>query len=536
MTFDFRNPDYGPVFQRRIALLQRIRTEPGALQVLQAYYRTDPVQFVNDWGMTYDPRNLERGLPAMVPFLLFPKQRDWLAWVVQRWRAGESGLSDKSRDMGVSWLMIALSCSLCLHVEDMAIGFGSRKEEYVDKLDSPKSLFYKARLFMRSLPQELRGGWDEKKHAPYMRIVFPNTRSVMTGEAGDNIGRGDRTALYFVDEAAHLERPQLVDESLSATTNCRIDVSSVKGMANPFAVKRHSWEPSRIFTLHWRDDPRKSEQWYRELRTKKGLDEITIAQEYDINYTASVSGVVIPSEWVQAAIDAHVKLGLTVSGARSAGLDVADEGPDLNAYAGRHGILLEYVESWSGAGSDIYKTTERALTTGVGAGYLAMRYDSDGLGVGVRGDAAALGRERAELAAVAIEPFRGSEAVIDPDGPVPSADPLPPGQHELRTNKDYFANRKAQAWWALRLRFLRTYRAVTQGHKVHDPDDLISLSSTLPRLSALCLELSQPTYSENGAGKILIDKSPEGTKSPNLADSVMIAFASSPPKRRGFFG
>ncbi|EMF3851666.1 TerL protein, partial [Salmonella enterica] len=41
----------------------------------------------------------------------------------------------------------------------------------------------------------------------------------------------------------------------------------------------------------------------------------------------------------------------------------------------------------------------------------------------------------------------------------------------------------------------------------------------------LVTELSQPTWSKNTVGKILVDKQPDGTKSPNLADSVMIAYA-----------
>jgi len=38
-------------------------------------------------------------------------------------------------------------------------------------------------------------------------------------------------------------------------------------------------------------------------------------------------------------------------------------------------------------------------------------------------------------------------------------------------------------------------------------------------------ELSQPTYSINAAGKVVIDKTPPGTRSPNLADAVMIVFS-----------
>ncbi len=92
-----------------------------------------------------------------------------------------------------------------------------------------------------------------------------------------------------------------------------------------------------------------------------------------------------------------------------------------------------------------------------------------------------------------------------------------------RKNKDFFANAKAQAWWALRLRFQSTYRAVVEGMEFN-PDDLISIAPDLGELRALQMELSQPTYSINQVGKIVIDKQPDGTKSPNLADAVMIAF------------
>lgn len=531
-SFDFQNPDYAAVYRQRFERLRRIRKSPENLPILREYYRQNPAQFITDWGITYDPRNLEKGIPAAVPFLLFPKQVDWINWVVNHWKNSESALTEKSRDMGVSWLAVSLACTLCLFNPGMAIGFGSRKEEYVDKLGAPKSLFYKARTFMQFLPAEFRGGWEQDKHAPYMRVIFPESGSVITGEAGDNIGRGDRTSIYFVDEAAHLERPNLVDASLSATTNCRIDVSSVNGMGNPFAVKRHSWPAHRIFTFHWRDDPRKSEAWYTKI-VDQLKDPTVVAQEIDISYTASVEGVVIPGEWVQAAIDAHIKLGIKPTGGPSGGLDVADEGKDLNAFAGRRGILLESVEAWSGKGSDIYGTVERAFDICEQQGIPAFRYDADGLGAGVRGDARAI--KEARRGGPEVSPFRGSGGVLDPTELIPQVDAEASKDPLARTNEDYFANAKAQAWWSLRLRFLRTYRAVVLGHPVTDPDDLISISSRLPCLSALTMELSQPTYSKSGAGKLLINKQPEGTKSPNMADAVMIAYAPAEPVRRGFF-
>lgn len=532
--FDFRNPDYARVFQHRLRILAKIRDPkdgPHNLAVLKAFYRENPWQFVEDWGMTYDPRNLERDLPATIPFIPFPKQIELMKWIFGMWRGSMDGLVPKSRDTGASWIAIALSCTLCIFYEGMAIGFGSRKEEYVDRLDSPKSLFYKGRVFMMNLPIEFRAGWTREKHGAFMRLTFPDTGAVMTGEAGDNIGRGDRTAIYVVDESAHLERPLLAEEALSATTNCRIDMSSVKGMTNPFAEKAHSWPSEQIFPMHWRDDPRKDEAWYANLKLTK--DPKVIAQEYDINYSASVGGVVIPNEWVMAAIDAHVKLEIKPTGARRGGLDVADEGPDLNAFSARHGIVLFFCEPWSGKGSDIYETAEKAHDVSEQEKLEGYRYDADGLGAGIKGDSRTIQEKRETT--LKVTPFRGSGKVVDPEGKIEQIDEDDERDKEERLNEDYFANAKAQAWFSLRMRFLRTYRSVVLKHPVVDPDALISISSKIPGLTKLCLELSQPTYYENGAGKLLIDKAPEGAKSPNLADSVMIVFAPSEPDKKGFF-
>lgn len=286
--FDFKNPDYVQVFEWRMERLQRIRKAPETLPALRQFYRTNPAQFIIDWGMTTDPRNLDYGLPVTIPFLLFPRQEEWIDWIMERSRNHENGLTEKSREMGLSWTSVGLASALCLFNREMVIGFGSRKEEYVDSTVDPKALFWKVRKFIATLPAEFRGGWDERKHSRFMSVEFPDTGAVIKGEAGDNIGRGDRTTLYFVDEAAFLQRPLLIDAALSQTTRCRIDLSSVNGMNNPFAQKRHSGKIP-VFTFHWRSDPRKDDEWYRK-ECEKIDNPIIVAQELDLNYQASAEG------------------------------------------------------------------------------------------------------------------------------------------------------------------------------------------------------------------------------------------------------
>ena len=301
MTFDFLNPDYAPVYRERAKRLNTIRSTPGMLEGLHEYYKTHPVAFINDWGTTFDPRAAEVGLPTQMPFLLFPKQAEFIEWLYVRWQSREDGLAEKSRDMGVSWLCVAFAVWMWRYYPGTVIGFGSRKEEYVDKLGDPKSLFWKARAFIDLMPIEFRPkGWNSSKHAPHMRILNPENGASIVGEAGDNIGRGNRASIYFKDESAFYERPDAIDAALSQTSNCKIDVSTPNGNGNPFYRKRMGGKIP-IFTFHWRDDPRKDDAWYR--KQAETLDPVILAQEVEIDYNASSADNFIPGDIVERAMN-----------------------------------------------------------------------------------------------------------------------------------------------------------------------------------------------------------------------------------------
>lgn len=519
--FDWKHPDYPAIFRQRLEALKRIREDSSKLPALKAFYKDNPAQFIMDWGCTFDPRNVEIGLPSVIPFVLFPRQIEWINWVMDSWRKRRPGVSPKSRESGVSWLAVGLACSLGLFHEGLVIGFGSYKVEYVDLLGAPKSLFWKARRFLNLLPVEFRGSFDDKNDAPHMRIMLKDTGSVLTGEGGDGIGRGDRAAIYFVDEAAHLERPEDVDAALSQTTNCRIDVSTAHGLNNPFHHKVMNWPAERVFRFHWRDDPRKDDAWYAKQLDE--LDPVTIAQEIDIDFAASVEGVLIPSAWVQSAVGAADLLGIVPTGDKFGALDVADEGRDLLCFCGAYGISVDVIEEWSGKGDDIFGSVVKTFDLCDANDYSMFRYDADGLGAGVRGDARVLNDTRRKEARkqIKVESFRGSAGVVDPEAE----------DVKGRKNKDYFANAKAQSWWSLRTRFQRTHRAVEafrkSGSRDFDADSLISISPKMPTKvrGKLEEELSQPVYGLTPAGKVTVDKQPDGKRSPNKADSVMIRFA-----------
>ena len=534
VPIDWKNPDYPAIIRARLENLDRLNENPEAFK---AYYRQDGTtiaDFISDWGWVYEPRNVEIGRPANIPFVLFPKQREYIAWVYAKWRGRRPGLTEKSREVGISWCSVALAVALCALYDGVSIGFTSYKKEYVDELGEMKALLVKARTFIANLPAVLRAGYVEWRDAPLMRISFPDTGSMIGGEVGKEIGRGDRRSLYFVDEFAHFEHPETVNMALSQTTNCRIDMSSVRGMNNAFAHRRWSGKVD-VFIFDWRDDPRKDDEWYRLLSAAeeeggRGLDDVTIAQEIDRDYGASVHGIVLPAAWVRSAIGARQKLGIAPAGETRLSLDVADEGRDKNALCRSCGIEVLRVQERSGKGSDIYQTVEWAFNEADEHEVDVVEYDADGLGAGVRGDARTINEKRAyaKLRGIQFVGFRGSEAVVDPDGIVGGT--LGREGDKGRTNKDMFANRKAQAWWELRRLFRNTHRWIVDG-RACSPDDIISLNPLEPELMKLVAELSQPTYSTNPAGKIVINKVPDGMPSPNRADAVMIRFAPKGPPR-----
>jgi len=405
------------------------------------------------------------------------------------------------------------------------------------------SIFEKIRAVIRGLPREfLPQGFSEKDHMTYMKVVNPQTGATITGEAGNNIGRGGRKRIYFKDESAHYERPDLIEAALGDNTRVQIDISSVNGTGNVFHRRRENgqdWEVgapvvkdrANVFVFDWTHHPEKTEQWYKQRR-KKAEDEGLLhifAQEIDRDYASSVQGIIIPAEWVRAAVDAHIKLQFTDDGKWVAGLDVADEGGDRNALAQRKGVVLKGVKVWGQVDTGV--TARRAIQYLRKPRETQLMYDCIGVGAGCKAEFNRLRGldESGEVEKGApqwpqglrVQPWNAGAKVLFPKKRVIRGDKDSP------LNEDHYLNLKAQAWWELRSRFWKTYRAINEGLDI-DTEDLISIDSsgfTKEELAQLIKELSQATSSLSpGRLKSMVDKTPEGTRSPNMADAVVMAF------------
>lgn len=555
--------DYGQEIARRRRVLsthrRNIASDPNALQVIREYYKHAPLNFIRDFGITYDPRSAD-GIVA-TPFVLFRRQRHLVDFVFQCIGKKQAGLVEKSRDMGATWTCCLISVHLWLFWDGASVSWGSRKAQLVDRIGDPDAIFEKIRMQLRNVPPEfMPAGFKWNEHANHMRIVNPETGAAITGEGGDEIGRGGRSLIYFVDEAAHLEHPESVESSLNSNTDVRIDISSVGALGNVFHRRREAgveWDPkvgvvegrTNVLVMDWRQHPGKSQSWYDAKRQKaedEGLLHIH-AQEVDRDYAAAVQGTVIPSAWVQSAIDAHVTLKLQGDGGWGGALDVADEGGDRNALVLRRGVVLRDLQEWGARDTGV--TARKAVTACEKLVPMQLQYDAIGVGAGIKAETNRLKDEKLMPRGLRLVSWNAGAGPMWPKRRVVEDD------RDSPLNEEYFANLKAQGWWALRRRFELTHRVVSlvkrgrelaptpevaladtirlavQADKPEDmgkftwsEDDLISLPSDLPLTWKLAKELSQPTMSKNTRMKLVIDKKPEGTMSPNLADAVMMAY------------
>lgn len=524
-------PDYVSVFGWRQQQVRRMLRDPALLAGAREYYRTRPAEFICHWVDTYDPRIVEPGRLRRMPMVLFRRQQEFVEFLHAVVNASESGLAEKCRDVGATWLCCGYSVHAWLFRYGSAVGWGSRKADLVDKIGVPDSIFEKLRMIVRGLPPVfLPEGFVQKEHMTYMRILNPENDSTIIGESGDDIGRGGRTLVYFKDESAHYERPELIEASLGENTRSQIDISSVCGIGNVFHRKREAgadWDgetvhrgQTNVFVFDWRDHPEKTQEWYDTKRRKhesEGLLHV-FAQEVDRDYAASVTGSLIPLKWIQAAVDAHLKLDIDVGETEIAGLDVADgiENGDTNALVRRRGILLHYIDEWGGVDTGV--TTRR--TVDACRDGAEVQYDCIGVGAGVKSESNRLS-ERGNLpSGVRFVAWSAGAKVLEPD------EHVIPDDEQSPLNKDFYMNLKAQGWWQLRLRFERTYKRVIEGVQ-YPSDSLISISSEIPThlLRKLEKELAQVTRKyTTGSLKMVIDKTPEGTRSPNIADGTVMAY------------
>ena len=525
-------PDYRGIIAWRKQTLELLQSDERMLQASKAYYSTRPTEFIMHWMDTYNPRKKTQ---KWMPFVFFKKQEEFIEYLHELRNAGESGLVEKCRDVGMTWCAVGYSAWSFIFVDDDAIGWGSRKQDLVDKIGDPDSIFEKFRLIVSRIPNVFLPNHINK----FQTSINHDTGAIVSGEAGDNIGRGGRKSIYFKDESAHYERPENIEAALGENTDVQIDISSVNGLGNVFHRRREAGviyrkgeklQPgyTQVFIVDWRDHPEKDQTWYDTKRAKyerEGLLHV-FKQEVERDYSGAVSNTIIPYEWITKCVDAHkfikwkdqtgvIRQGLTdeqIGNNWAGGLDLADEGIDRNASSLRQGIVWRDVDEWTER--DVGVSTRKMIMHCKPYKGIKVYYDIIGMGSSVKSEFNRLVQDEKIITKEDINliGWNAGAGVLNPfDNIVVNDDTSP-------LNKDLYANLKAQAWNSLRQRFYKTFKNITEG-VLYPIDEMISLDSRMTLLHQLMKELAQPTRGENGQLKEIVNKKPDGMKSPNLADA-----------------
>lgn len=535
-------PDYDAVELWRRTTLAKFEADPELVPAAKAFYSNGVdglIAFINHWCDTHDPRNANTDKLVWMPFILFTRQEELVRFIYSCLVDDQPGLVEKCRTMGATWVCVAISVWLWLFFPGTAIGWGSQDAVSVDQIGNPKSIFFKLRGLIQRLPALFQPEGLVSDHLKQYVCTNPENGSSIVGEVGDKIGRGGRSRVFFEDEAAHYQHPDLIEASLSENTRVPIAVSSVNGPGNLFHRKRESgqdWYPGcdipkgivRVFVMDWRDHPEFSQSWY-DTKKAQHVAQGTLhvfAQEIERNYNAAVQGTIIPSDWLDACVDAHVKLGIPIEGNKISALDIGDsEDGDRNAQSIRTGSILTFAEEWTARDPGV--TARKAMGICIDNGVPELQYDAaGGLGSSVKSEVNRLKDEKAFPSKLTIVPWNAGGKVLQP------SERVVPDDRESPKNKDFFMNLKAQAWWSLRMRVFRTYQAVvgelqpdgTYLKVEFNPDDLFCIDSKLPLLHKIKKELCQATISKGSRLKLVVDKSPPGTRSPNIADSIVMAY------------
>ncbi|MBW2604697.1 MAG: hypothetical protein JRE28_10355 [Deltaproteobacteria bacterium] len=293
----------------REKLLHRAAKDPVLQRDLLAACKESRLFWVNTFAYTLWEIEVSQttngyvpAVDALHPFITFERQEEWFNWADERFRLGEDGLTDKSRDMGASWAHTLMFHHIWLTRPRTQLREMSRVEDMVDSPIS-KSLFYKHDLVNLYLPEwmcppgVLRRGRDNRTS---MRIHNELNNSTIAGESTNRAAlSGDRCAILLLDEFAKVDNGDSIKRATSPVSSCRLVNSTVDMPGSCYSAWKNSGR-IKVFSLMAWDHPRKG----------KGRvvvqDEVT--KEYRIT-SPFIEHEIERSGWKEVAIEIYAMEG-----------------------------------------------------------------------------------------------------------------------------------------------------------------------------------------------------------------------------------
>lgn len=219
-------------------------------------------KIVDEEGNTRQVKQSE----AHQPFILWPIQMEHITEIEKAITEGYDLLTDKSRDMGATWLHLAVFYHKWLFESDRSFLMLSAKEDYVDsagakgggKLADPSTLFGKLDYIGYWLPRWMQPSQTRIK----LHLVNLTNNSRIDGESTTaTAGSSERRTAVFLDEMAKMPEADSIKQSTRDVTACRLANSTHWGAGTAFAKWLYSGG-IKIGILDWSCHPEKARGLY----------------------------------------------------------------------------------------------------------------------------------------------------------------------------------------------------------------------------------------------------------------------------------
>jgi hypothetical protein len=245
------------------------------------------IYFIRSFCQTFDPR--PDVIPHDIPFDLYEFQDEYVVELYDAILQGYDIFIEKSRDMGISWVTLAVIFHAWLTMPGFQALLGSRKEDYVDN-GQIDSLFGKLDYLIDKIvdPSMLPKGFNNKRNRTYLKLENPVNGNLVKGEsANKNFSRSGRYTLILYDEIGFWPDARNSWTAGGDATKCRIAITTPPNEPSFAKVLRFS-NKIKIITYHWSRHPKKSTSWY-EYETSRRTEE-EVLHELDISWEYTQSG------------------------------------------------------------------------------------------------------------------------------------------------------------------------------------------------------------------------------------------------------
>lgn len=312
----------GANLEWRAKLLADAAEDEGYQKDLYTACAISPLFWINAFCWTYrqkitDPATGRdrpvTGNEAHVPFVTWDIQDEAINSLERcmdiqgEYDGGQDALIDKSRDMGATWIIVAMFHHPWLFVDNVNLLWVSATASDVDMhpTTNPDTIFYKHDYINFWLPDWMR----PPVHRRNMHIGNKLRGNSLDGEATTaNVGRGGRRTAIGFDEFAAVEDGDGMLSASSDTTSCRVFNSTPKGPGTAFTRIRNATLAGdkivKYICLPWWEHPEKgrgrrliedgdgnkkyTSPWY-EWECKRRSSPQEIAQNLDMDHLDSGS-------------------------------------------------------------------------------------------------------------------------------------------------------------------------------------------------------------------------------------------------------